>query len=146
MGNICRSPMAEGIMRDFINTYNLDAEVDSAGTINFHQGEMPDMRAVNKSLQHEINIRNLKARPFVDKDFRLFDKIFVMDLENLNDIIYRAKKDVDKEKVSLIMSELYKNEVVEVPDPYYGGDQDFENVFQMLYKACEAIAKKIDKK
>jgi len=146
MGNICRSPIAEGIMRDLIRKNNLNAIVDSAGTIDFHQGQAPDIRADKKALQHGVDISDLRARPFVEKDFDKFDRIYVMDLENYSDIYYRAKKDTDKEKVNLIMSEVNKDEEVEVPDPYYGSEQDFENAFQMLYSACEAIAKEIENK
>jgi len=142
MGNICRSPMAEGIMTDIIKQKKLNIIVDSAGTINYHQGEPPDKRAQNKSKQHGIDISHLRARPFVYNDFINFDHIFVMDTDNFNDIIARAKTPSDKKKVKLIMNEVFPEQNIEVPDPYYGGDIGFENVFQMLSNSCNIIAEK----
>lgn len=143
MGNICRSPIAEGIMRELIKKDSLNAKVDSAGTIDFHEGEQPDKRAIKKAMQHGIDISDLRARPFKNDDFSNFDIIYVMDIDNYNDIIKRTKNLEEKGKVKLIMNEIYDGENLEVPDPYYGGEQGFENVFQMLNRACQAIAKKI---
>ena len=146
MGNICRSPIAEGIMRDLIKKNNLKAIVDSAGTIDFHKGQNPDIRATTKAFEHGLNISDLIARPFVVNDFDKFDWIFVMDNENYDDIVALTKSEDKREKVMMIMNELHKGKNMEVPDPYYGGEQGFENVFQMLNDACQAIAKKIEKK
>ena len=106
LGNICRSPIAEGIMRDLINSRNLNAMVDSAGTIDFHKGEAPDLRAIKKAKQHGIDISDLRARPFVAEDFEIFDKIYVMDKNNYDDITSRTKTVHKKDKVIMIMNEV----------------------------------------
>lgn len=146
MGNICRSPIAEGIMRDIILDNKLNAIVDSAGTIDFHKGESPDSRARKKAAQHGVNISGLIARPFQRDDFANFDLIYVMDRDNYNDIISRTSNAEEKKKVTLIMNEVFPGENVNVPDPYFGGEDGFEKVFQMLDNACQSIAKKIEKK
>ena len=143
MGNICRSPMAEGIMRNLIESKKLNAMVDSAGTIEFHQGELPDKRAQDKALQHGIDITKQRARPFEYQDFKKFNLIYVMDEDNFSDILSRARSQEDIQKVKMIMNEVYPDQNIDVPDPYYEGDKGFENVFQMLFKACNCIAEKI---
>lgn len=142
MGNICRSPMAEGIMKNISAKNGKEVYVDSAGTLDYHEGEAPDPRAVKKAKDHGIDISNQRARPFVTEDFSRFDTIFVMDDNNYKEIMMRARDEGDKAKVKMIMNEAYPNENIEVPDPYYGGEQGFENVFRMLTAACEAVVKK----
>jgi len=143
MGNICRSPMAEGIMRDTASKNGLTCQIDSAGTINYHEGSPPDSRAIKKSKEHGIDISMLRARPFEVSDYNDFDLIYVMDVQNFKEVIRQARNDKDRAKVKMIMNEVFPDENIEVPDPYYGGEQGFENVFQMLTKACEVIAGKI---
>ena len=143
MGNICRSPMAEGIMRQKIYTYKLDAEVDSAGTISSHVGEAPDKRSIANGIKHNLNISNLCARQFKVKDFDDFDLIYVMDSGNYKNVIGLARNNADKKKVNLIMNELYPRTDIEVPDPYFGGDEGFEKVFHLLDLACENIARNL---
>jgi protein-tyrosine phosphatase len=140
MGNICRSPMAEGIMRQKIADYKLDAIVDSAGTISFHAGENPDERAISTAKKHHIDISRLVARQFKQSDFTEFDYIFVMDRTNLNDILRNITNDDYRRKVRLIMNSVFSDQNIEVPDPYYGGNNGFENVFAMLDRACNEIA------
>jgi len=141
MGNICRSPIAEGIMKEIIKEKKLNAIVDSAGTLDYHQGEAPDPRAIAKAKQHGIDISSLIARPFVVKDFDLFDHIYVMDNQNYKEITALAKTSEQKMKVDFIMNAAFPDKNMQVPDPYYGGEQGFENVYQMILKACEGIAK-----
>ncbi len=143
MGNICRSPMAEGIMKNLTEKKNKQAYVDLAGTLDYHKGEAPDPRSAKKAKEHGIDIAGQRARPFVAEDFDNFDSIYVMDDNNYKEIMKRARSNDDKAKVKMIMNEAYPNENIEVPDPYYGGDQGFENVFQMLTMACESIVKKL---
>lgn len=143
MGNICRSPMAEGILTTLIKKDNLKAVVDSAGTIGFHEGEAPDRRAQKKALQHGVDISHIVSRPFKLSDFDDFDWIYVMDYENYKDILSRTSLEKHKAKVKFILDEVFPQQNLDVPDPYYGGEQGFENVFQMLMKASVAIAKKI---
>ena len=140
LGNICRSPVAEGILKQKIETRGLDAIVDSAGTANYHIGQHPDERSSESAKKHGIDISKLKARQFSLIDFDDFDRIFVMDSSNYGDVIEVARNKSDKKKVELILNVLYPDSNMSVPDPYYGGEQGFENVFMLLEQACEVIA------
>lgn len=139
LGNICRSAVAEGIMLDIIKKHNLNIEVDSAGTSNYHIGEAPDGRTINNAKKHNIDLTPLRARQFVTSDFEKFDKIYVMDKSNLRNVLNLAKTEVQKNKVDLLLNVTNPNENREVPDPYFGGEKGFEDVFQMVYTACEKI-------
>jgi protein-tyrosine phosphatase len=142
LGNICRSPLAEGILRDKIKKNKLNIIVDSAGTSSWHQGEHPDKRAVQTAKNHSIDISFLTARQFTVQDFYEFDKIFAMDTTNYRDILSLAINEEQKQKVFLILN--YNAPGADsVPDPYFGGDEGFENVFQMLDSACDKIISSI---
>jgi protein-tyrosine phosphatase len=141
LGNICRSPLAEGILHAKLPEENFF--VDSAGTAGYHIGNPPDIRSIKVAKNHFIDISNQKCRQFSISDFDTFDYIYVMDMSNYRDIIALAPNDKSKQKVQLILNALFPNENVEVPDPYYGGDDGFEQIFQMLDKSCEIIAQKI---
>lgn len=140
LGNICRSPMAEGIMRDKIKEYELDAQVDSCGTADYHVGESPDHRAQNTLKQHESDISMLRGRQFQESDFDSFDLIFTMDDSNYRNIMALARNEHEEKKVEMIMNMAYPKENIPVPDPYYGGINGFEEVYQMLTLACDKIA------
>ena len=140
LGNICRSPLAEGIMRVKAEKHELNITVDSAGTSNYHTGEFPDKRSVRNAGQHGVDISKLKARQFSIRDFDNFDRILVMDVSNYNDVMALARDDSDRKKVSMILNSLYPESNMSVPDPYYGGEQGFESVFMLLDNACEEIA------
>lgn len=135
LGNICRSPLAEGILRTKLTT---DFFVDSAGTGGWHAGQSPDERSIATARNYGIDISNQKARKFTLSDFDTFDHIFVMDQSNFKDVLNLAPDDVAKSKVALILGPSK-----EVPDPYYGGQDGFEKVYQLLDQACEEIAIKI---
>ncbi len=140
LGNICRSPLAEGILQS-----KLDPEkylVKSCGTSNYHIGEKPDVRSIEVAKKYNIDISKQRAAQFKSSDFDTYDYIYPMDISNYNNIIKLAKNDIEKGKVKLILNEL-SNENLEVPDPYYGGEQGFENVYKMLDEACNSIAVKI---
>lgn len=139
LGNICRSPIAEGILRHKAKQANLDIQIDSAGTSNYHIGEHPDKRTILNAKQHQIDISHLCARQFTVTDFDDFDSIFVMDSSNYADVISLARTAKDKHKVELILNRVYPNSNMSVPDPYFGGEQGFENVFILLDKACDVI-------
>jgi protein-tyrosine phosphatase len=139
LGNICRSPLAEGILRKKAEKANLDIMIDSAGTSNYHLGEHPDKRTIINALQHEIDVSGLCARQFNVNDFDTYDHIFVMDSSNYADVIALARNEKDKQKVELILNRVYPNSNMSVPDPYFGGEQGFENVFILLDKACDVI-------
>ncbi|MEJ6694502.1 MAG: low molecular weight protein-tyrosine-phosphatase [Chitinophagales bacterium] len=138
LGNICRSPLAEGILQYKINNLSLDWEVDSAGTSSFHAGEKPDIRSIQVAKRNEIDISNQRSRPFRGWDFETFDWIYVMDSSNYSDVIAMAQSEKEKAKVKLIMNELEPGKNIAVPDPYYG-EFGFENVFEMLDQACNKI-------
>jgi protein-tyrosine phosphatase len=139
LGNICRSPLAEGILQS-----KLDANffsVDSAGTAAYHIGELPDLRSIAVAKKHGIDISNQKARKFDIKDFIEFDIIYAMDKENYQNICSLAKKNTELQKVKMILDEVKPSQNLSVPDPYYGGDDGFQNVYQLLDEACEKISK-----
>lgn len=144
LGNICRSPLAEGILRDKAEKLNLDITIDSAGTSNYHIGQHPDNRTVLNAKQHGIDISKLKGRQFQVEDFDKFNTIFVMDSSNYSDVISLARNENDKRKVELILNRVYPNSNMAVPDPYFGGEQGFETVFILLEKACDVIAHSIE--
>lgn len=140
LGNICRSPLAEGILKSKITSKN--SFVDSAGTAAYHIGNQPDERSVLVAKKHRIDISNQRARKFSTEDFDNFDLIFAMDENNFQDILKLARNNSDKQKVKLILNEIHLNTNKSVPDPYYGSSDGFENVFQLLDEACEIIIKK----
>ncbi len=142
LGNICRSPLAEGILRDKIKKENLDWKTDSAGTGTYHIGEPPHILAQKVARLHNIDISDLRARQFAKTDMVLFDKIYVMDAENYNDVKRMSKELWNENKVEMIMNELYPNENRIVPDPWYGGEEDFEKVYEMLDEVCGKIIQK----
>lgn len=137
LGNICRSPLAEGILKSKIDTTKV--KVDSAGTANYHTGKGPDPRSIATAASYKIDITDQRARQFTTGDFDEFDHIFVMDKQNYKDIIALARDQSDKDKVTLILDLLDSPDTKEVPDPYYGGDQGFENVYTLLDKATDVI-------
>jgi len=140
LGNICRSPLAEGILRSKLSNNFI---VDSAGTGGWHAGELPDRRSIEIANKNGLDITNQRARKFTKNDFTDFDIIYAMDNSNLKDILQLAPDENAKSKVHLILNELYPNENKDVPDPYYGQNDGFEKVYNMLDKACSNIAKKI---
>jgi protein-tyrosine phosphatase len=139
LGNICRSPLAEGILRHKAEQANLNITIDSAGTSNYHIGEHPDKRTILNAKQHQIDVSKLCARQFTSDDFDDFDHIFVMDSSNYADVISLARNERDKRKVEMILNRVYPNSNMSVPDPYFGGEQGFENVYILLDKACDVI-------
>lgn len=141
LGNICRSPLAEGILKSKIPKEQF--LVDSAGTSNYHIGNIPDTRSIAVAKKYNIDITNQRGRQFTVNDFETFDYIFAMDSSNFQNIIKLARNIKDISKVKLILNEISNNILIDVPDPYYGGDLGFENVFHLLNKACNRIANKL---
>ncbi|HNQ61869.1 MAG TPA: low molecular weight protein-tyrosine-phosphatase [Bacteroidia bacterium] len=142
LGNICRSPMAEGILRKKAEEKKINLHIDSAGTGNWHAGENPDPRAVATARNFDINISNLVARQFKQQDFDDFDEIFAMDTQNFKDILSKARNESDKKKVRLFLDLIPANKIKDVPDPWFGGAEGFVNVFHMLEEACENYLRK----
>ncbi len=143
LGNICRSPVAEGIMQSKLDAYNLNINVDSAGTSNYHIGENPDVRSTKNALKNGIDISKLISRQFKADDFGRFDIIYVMDEQNKIDVLSLARNENDKSKVKLMLSELPNSSYKSVPDPYFGGEEGFQLVFDLLSQACENVALKL---
>lgn len=141
LGNICRSPLAEGILKSKIGALNI--EVDSAGTAAYHVGNLPDTRSVQVAKKYGVDITDQRARKFEISDFEEFDLIYAMDASNFNNILALTENDEQKAKVLMIMNEAEPDCDISVPDPYYGGDGGFENVYRMLDEACDVIIDKL---
>ena len=141
LGNICRSPLAEGILASKLPKNKF--KVDSAGTGSWHVGHKPDDRSVAVAKKNKINISDQKGRQFSKSDFDSFDYIYVMDNSNYDDVIELAESQEHKQKVQLILDELFPNEKVDVPDPYFGLPNGFEIVYNMLDEVCDIIAQKL---
>ena len=141
LGNICRSPLAEGILQAKLPREHF--LVDSAGTGNWHAGELPDPRSIEVAKKYGIDLTTQRARQFKKSDFSTFDHIFVMDRSNYNNVIQLAQTAEDKAKVHLLLEVIDAAQKTEVPDPYYGGPDGFEHVFQLIDEACSLIAKKL---
>jgi len=135
--------MAEGILRNRILTAGKKAIVDSAGTSDYHNGDAPDLRAVKTLAQKGIDISGLAARNFTVRDFDDFDYIYAMDFSNFMNIISKARNEDDKAKVAMIMDVVSPGNNRSVPDPFYGGLEGFEEVFDMLDEAAIKIAEKL---
>ena len=133
LGNICRSPLAEGILRSKLP--ERDFFIDSAGTASYHIGRPPDKRSIEVAKNNGIDISMQRARAFKLTDFKTFDIIYAMDSQNYSDLISKCNSKEEMLKVKLIL----KNQ--NVPDPYYGEIFDFKNVFELLNKACDQISR-----
>lgn len=143
LGNICRSPLAEGILKEKIEKYDLDWEVDSAGTGHWHAGEKPDPRSIAVGKNYGVDISRQRARQIKPKDLDYYDHILVMDDSNLRDVQQMASNDCQKKKIRRIL-ELSEssNDIQNVPDPYYD-DNGFEYVFRLLDNACDQLIRKL---
>ncbi|MDP4763436.1 MAG: low molecular weight phosphotyrosine protein phosphatase [Salibacteraceae bacterium] len=145
LGNICRSPMAEGAFRHVAKEKGINLDLDSCGTGGWHAGEAPDSRMQSTSLAHGVDISDLRARQFEVEDFDKFDRIYVMDTENRDNVLKLARSQSDRQKVKLMLNEIYPNENKSVPDPYFGGQQGFEYVFELLMRSAEKVLSEIEK-
>ncbi len=143
LGNICRSPLAEGILKSKLDPSKYIAA--SSGTSSYHIGNLPDPRSIQIAKKYGIDITNQRAAQFTISDFNTYDLIYAMDNSNHDNILKLTKDNHNKNKVKLILNELYPNDNLDVPDPYYGGEQGFEDVYQMLDKACDIIVTKLEK-
>ncbi|QED36371.1 low molecular weight phosphotyrosine protein phosphatase [Antarcticibacterium arcticum] len=143
LGNICRSPLAEGILKSKVDPNKII--IESAGTGSWHVDHSPDPRSISVGKRYGLDITDQRGRQFEPADFDRFDHIYVMDTSNYDDVIAQARNDEDIQKVKLILDEIFPGEKVDIPDPYHGGAHGFENVFQMLDEACEVIASKLNK-
>lgn len=136
LGNICRSPLAEGIMQHLVKEDGLDWQIDSAGTGNWHVGEGPDRRSTRTAHNHGVDISKQVCRQFSKNDFNEFDLILVMDRNNLSHVLSMAPDKQAATKVKLLLGNK------EVPDPYYD-DNQFEPVFGLIEQGCRDIIKQL---
>ncbi len=143
LGNICRSPLAEGILKSKLNSSQYI--IESCGTSSYHIGNKPDTRSIDIAKKYGIDISSQRATQFKLSDFKVYDYIYVMDDSNYQNIIKLTNNTDDKIKVNHILNELYPDKNLDVPDPYYGSEQGFEDVFQMLDRACKNIVLKLKK-
>lgn len=141
LGNICRSPLAEGILKSKVNPN--EVLVDSAGTGHWHVGNSPDERSIAVGKKYNVDITDQRGRQFSATDFDNFDLIYVMDNSNKGDVLDLAQNEEHRQKVKLILDEIFPGENVDVPDPYLGGSMGFEKIFKMLDEACKIIAEKL---
>ena len=142
LGNICRSPLAEGILAH--KTQHLNIEVDSAGTAGYHIGKLPDERSIEIAEKYNIDLTKQRARQFSRADFDDFDIIYAMDTNNYTHLISLANNETERNKVRLILNEVNPEKFESVPDPYYGGDDGFQNIYNMLDDACNKIISQIE--
>ena len=143
LGNICRSPLAEGILQSKLPKDKF--LIDSAGTGNWHAGQGPDHRSVATAKNRGLDISCQKARQIQPSDFNEFDHIYVMDSSNLRDVTRLAPDASSKAKIKLMMDEIFPGQKIDVPDPYYGGPDGFDKVYDMLDQACTLVADKLIK-
>ncbi|WP_419211766.1 low molecular weight protein-tyrosine-phosphatase [Maribacter sp. X9] len=142
LGNICRSPLAEGILKSKVDSAYI--KVDSAGTASYHVGNPPDPRSIKVAQENGIDISKQRCRKFTASDFDRFDLIYAMDKSNYGNIIGLARTKEDTEKVRLLLSEIDLDDK-EVPDPYYDSRDGFEKVYRMIDQACDVIAARLEK-
>ena len=143
LGNICRSPIADGLLRRKVKENYLNIFVDSAGTAAYHIGKTPDKRMCETARKNGTNIDNLSARQFSTQDFDDFDIIYAMDESNRQNIVSLARNNFDRKKVRLILDELVSGSNLSVPDPYYGTLADFNEVYELVDKVTSVIVTKI---
>ena len=136
--------MAEGIVRKLAADRGIDIQLDSCGTNGFHDGESPDSRATRNLKEKGIDISDLHSRKFRSTDFDKFDILFTMDLSNRDTVLALAKTESDRKKVKLFLNEAHPGKDLPVPDPYYGGDEGFESVYQLINEAAAAFLNKIE--
>ena len=142
LGNICRSPLAEGLLQDKALKAGLKWSVESAGTNGYHIGEAPHPLSQKVARINGIDISQQRSRSFVAEDFDRFDKIYAMSDDVIDDMRRIARNKFDEKKVDLLLNELFPGQNVDVPDPWYGPEPGFRHAFKMISDACDAIIKK----
>ena len=142
LGNICRSPLAEGILQQKIKAAGLNWVVDSAGTNGYHINEAPHRLSQKVAKKRGIDISKQICRRFVVEDFERFDKIYVMAADVVDEMKELTGSKFDDKKIDLLLNELYPGENKDIPDPWYGPEAGYNEVFDMIEEACEVIIKK----
>ena len=141
LGNICRSPLAEGILQQKCKEAGLNWKIDSAGTNGFHNGEAPHFLSQKVASLNGVNISGQQSRQFIQEDFKRFDKIYAMALDIQEEIKEIGKDQFISSKVDLLMNEVYPGQNKEVPDPFYGAEDGYHRIYEMIEIACDAIIK-----
>jgi len=142
LGNICRSPLAEGIL--CAKGKHLKLEVDSAGTAGYHIGKKPDIRSIEIANKYTIDLNQQRARQFSRADFDEFDIIYAMDTNNYTHLVSLASSKTELNKIRMILNEINPNTYQSIPDPYYGGESGFQDMYNMLDTACDKIIQNIE--
>ena len=142
LGNICRSPLAEGILSS--KGKHLNIKVDSAGTAAYHIGKKPDHRSIEIANKYAIDLNQQRARQFSRADFDEFDFIYAMDTNNYAHLISLSDSETERDKIMMILNEINPNSYQSVPDPYYGGKNGFQDVYNMLDNSCGKIIQNIE--
>jgi len=142
LGNICRSPLAEGILS--LKGKHLNLEVDSAGTAAYHIGKQPDIRSIEIANKYTIDLNQQRARQFSRADFDKFDIIYAMDTNNYAHLISLASTETERNKIRMILNEINPKVYQSVPDPYHGGENGFQDIYNILDKACDKIIQNIE--
>ncbi|WP_346237950.1 low molecular weight protein-tyrosine-phosphatase [Niabella insulamsoli] len=142
LGNICRSPLAEGILQHKAKEAGLDWKIDSAGTNGYHVGEAPHQLSQKVAKAKGLDISNQCARRFRAADFDAYDKIYAMAADVIDEMKWIAKGKYDEGKVDLLMNEIYPGKDMDVPDPWYGPEPGYHEVYDMIETAADAIIKK----
>jgi protein-tyrosine phosphatase len=146
LGNICRSPLAEGIFRSKTEAAGLHWEIESAGTAGYHVGESPHRLSQKIALQNGVDISAQKCRQFMAADMDYFDKIYTMDTDNYNEVKRISGNKWNAAKTALLLDSLYPGKNNSVPDPWYGEEQAYHEVFSLIERACDAILEEVKKK
>jgi len=144
LGNICRSPLAEGILKHKAKAAGLNWHIDSAGTNGYHIGEAPHRLSQKVAKLNGIDICDQKARLFVKEDFDRYDKIYALADDVLDEIKWMAKEKYDAKKIDLLLNELHPGKNLSVPDPWYGPEPGYHEVYKIIEAACDAIIRKYE--
>jgi protein-tyrosine phosphatase len=142
LGNICRSPLAEGILQHKANKAGLNWTVESAGTNGYHDGEAPHYLSIKVALENSINISKQRSRKFKAADFEQYDKIYAMAKDVIEDMKHIARDKFDAAKVDLLLNELYPDQNREVPDPWSRPELEYHKAFELIDKACEKMVRR----
>lgn len=142
LGNICRSPLAEGILQHKAWQAGLKWSVESAGTSGFQKGEEPHPLSQKVARQKGIDISQQRARKFEAQDFERFDKIYAMSQDIIDDMKHIAKNKFDEKKVELLLNESFPGKNMDIPDPWFGLEPGFHQTYKIIEEACDAIIKK----
>lgn len=145
LGNICRSPIAHGVLERKADNIGLDCQIDSCGILSYHAGEQPDLRSIKVAQDHGYDIEEQRSRQIIPADFQKYDYILAMDNANIDDLLERCPVEFQY-KIELFMAYAEDSLVSDIPDPYYGSERDFDYVLTLAEKAADGLLKHLRKK